>query len=57
MRRIIDEFNRDAVAIRVKRKLNSIDVLEALGNVMVCRGTPDYLRSDNGPEFIATTLR
>ena len=24
---------------------------------MVCRGAPDYMRSDNGPEFVATTLR
>lgn len=54
---IIDEFTREALVIRVKRKLNSTDVLETLADVMVCRGAPDYIRSDNGPEFIATTLR
>ena len=54
---IIDEFTREALAIRVKRKLNSTDVLETLADVMVRRGAPDYIRSDNGPEFVATTLR
>ena len=43
--------------IRVKRKLNSIDVLETLADVMISRGRPDYICSDNGPEFIAKTLR
>ena len=54
---LIDEFTREALAIRVKRKLNSTDVLETLADVMIVRGTPDYIRSDNGPEFIALTLR
>ena len=44
-------------AIRVRRRLNSTHVLETLADVMVRRGTPDYIRSDNGLEFIATTLR
>ena len=54
---LIDEFTREALAIRVKRKLNSTDVLETLAEVMIRRGTPDFIRSDNGPEFIARTLR
>ena len=54
---LIDEFSRESLAIRVKRKLNSTDVLEVLADVMICRGTPQYIRSDNGPEFIATALR
>jgi putative transposase len=54
---LIDEFTREALAIRVKRKLNSIDVLETLADVMISRGRPDHIRSDNGPEFIANTLR
>jgi putative transposase len=54
---LIDEFTREALAIRVKRKLNSTDVLETLADVMIGRGTPNFIRSDNGPEFIAHTLR
>ena len=54
---LIDEYTRQALAIRVKRKLNSTDVLETLADVMIDRGTPQYIRSDNGPEFIALALR
>ena len=54
---LIDEFTREALAIRVKRKLNSVDVLETLADVMISRGRPDYIRSDNGLEFIAKALR
>ena len=54
---VIDEFTREALAIRVKRRLNSTDVLETLADLMILRGPPAYVRSDNGPEFIATTLR
>lgn len=54
---LIDEYTREALAIRVKRRLNSMDVLETLADAMLCRGKPDYLRSDNGPEFIARALR
>ncbi len=54
---LIDEFTREALAIRVKRKLNSNDVLETLADLMISRGTPEFICSDNGPEFIALTLR
>ena len=54
---LIDEFTHEALAIRVKRKLNSTDVLETLADVMILRGPPVYVRSDNGPEFIAIALR
>ncbi len=54
---VIDEYTREALAIRVKRRLNSTDVLETLADLMILRGPPAFVRSDNGPEFIATTLR
>ena len=57
MLRLIDEFTHEALAIRVKRKLNATDVLETLADVIILRGPPAYVRSDNGPEFIALTLR
>ena len=34
-------------------KLRSSEVLNALAEVMAGRSVPKYLRSDNGPEFIA----
>jgi transposase InsO family protein len=54
---IIDEYTREALMIRVDRKLNSTDVIDALTDLFILRGPPSYIRSDNGPEFIATAVR
>ncbi|WP_288992835.1 IS3 family transposase [uncultured Marinobacter sp.] len=54
---ILDEYSRECLAIRVKRKLNSIEVIDALTDLFILRGIPAYIRSDNGPEFIAEALR
>jgi len=54
---ITDEFTREAIAIRVARTLKATDVIEALCDLFVERGIPIHIRSDNGPEFVATALR
>lgn len=54
---IIDEYTRESLAIRVKRKLNSTDVIDALTDLFILRGVPAYIRSDNGPEFVAEAVR
>ena len=54
---VIDEYSRECLWIEVARKLNSINVLECLGELFVQRGTPSYLRSDNGSEFTAKLVR
>jgi transposase InsO family protein len=54
---IVDEFSRECLEIRVKRKLNSTDVVDALTDLFILRGVPAYIRSDNGPEFIAEIVR
>ncbi|KMW58669.1 Mobile element protein [Candidatus Rhodobacter oscarellae] len=54
---IIDEFTKEALMIRVDRKLNSIDVVDALTDLFILRGPPEFIRSDNGPEFIALKVR
>ena len=54
---IIDEYTREVLMIRVDRKLNSTDVLDALTDLFILRGPPEYIRSDNGPEFIAQKVR
>lgn len=54
---ILDEHSRECLAIRVKRKLNSLDVIDALSDLFILRGVPAYIRSDNGPEFIAEKVR
>jgi putative transposase len=57
MLNIIDEFTRECLAIRIDRKLNSTDVIDALSDLFIIRGVPGYVRSDNGPEFIAEAVR
>lgn len=54
---ILDEFSRECLEIRVKRKLNSTDVVDALTDLFILRGIPAFIRSDNGPEFIAEIVR
>jgi putative transposase len=54
---IIDEYSRECLAIDVGRSLTSEDVLERLTQLFVDRGVPAYLRSDNGPEFVAKAVR
>ncbi|VCU61241.1 Mobile element protein [Tritonibacter mobilis] len=44
---IIDEYTREALMIRADRKLNSTDVLDALTDLFILRGPPEYIRSDN----------
>src|SRR6202030_4071442 len=54
---LIDEYTRECLAIRVARRLGSAEVIEVLGEVMLGRGIPENIRSDNGPEFIAQELQ
>jgi transposase InsO family protein len=54
---VIDEYTRECLAIEVARKLSSQDVLDVLRDLFVERGDPEYIRSDNGPEFTATAVR
>ena len=54
---LIDEYTRECLAIRVARRLGRYEVIEALADVMLYRGIPGNIRSDNGPEFVAKELR
>ncbi len=44
---IIDEYTKEALMIRVDRKLNSVDVVDTLTDLFILRGPPEYIRSDN----------
>jgi len=54
---VLDEHSRECLAIRIKRKLNSTDVIDVLTDLFILRGVPGYIRSDNGPEFIAEAVQ
>ena len=57
MLNVLDEFTRESLAIRVRRKLSSADVIDVLTDLFIVRGIPGYIRSDNGPEFVADSVR
>jgi len=54
---VIDEFTRECLSIETQRQLNSQDVLDVLRDLFVDRGTPEYIRSDNGAEMTALAVR
>ena len=57
MLNVIDEFTHECLAIRVARKLKATDVIDVLSDLFILRGVPSYIRSDNGPEFIAQAVQ
>jgi transposase InsO family protein len=57
MLNIVDEFTRECLAIKVARKLKGADVIELLADLFITRGTPEHIRSDNGPEFVAKAVQ
>ena len=54
---VVDEFTREALAIRVARRLSSSDVIDVLADLFIAHGTPIHIRSDNGPEFAAMAVK
>jgi transposase InsO family protein len=57
MLNIIDEYTRECLCIKVERKITAQNVLEELFDLIVQKGVPDHIRSDNGPEFTAKAVR
>jgi len=53
---VTDEFTKEGLAIDVAGSIRSARVIEVLARVVSERGAPDYLRSDNGPEFVSRAL-
>jgi putative transposase len=57
MLNVIDEFTHECLAIRVQRQLKAVDVIDVLSDLFILRGVPEYIRSDNGAEFIAKAVQ
>jgi len=53
---VIDDYNREGLAIDVDFSLPSARVIRALDQVIEWRGKPDAMRCDNGPEYISKQL-
>jgi putative transposase len=54
---VIDEFTRECLTLHVDRRIRSGDVLDQIYELFLSRGIPEYIRSDNGPEFAAKAVR
>jgi len=54
---VVDEYTRECLALEVDRSITADRVLDVLTSLFLTRGVPRHIRSDNGPEFIAQTLR
>jgi putative transposase len=44
---VSDEYTRECLALRVERRLWSLQVIDTLADVMLVRGIPEHIRSDN----------
>jgi len=54
---VLDEYTREALCVAVKPKMGNAEVLEALYPLFLCHGKPEFIRSDNGPEFAAENFQ
>ncbi len=54
---VSDEYTRECLAFEPRRTFDHRDVINVLGSLMIVRGKPSFIRSDNGPEFIAHALQ
>ena len=57
MMTLLDEYSRQSLAIQVERQITAAQVLGVFEQAMIQYGVPGYIRSDNGPEFIATKVQ
>src|SRR5919202_1226893 len=54
---IVEEYSRECLALEMERSITAEDVVEVLDKLFRERGEPAYIRSDNGPEFIAQAIK
>ncbi len=54
---IVDEYTRECLSINVERSITADDIVATLASLFRRRGEPEFIRSDNGPEFIAKAIK
>jgi putative transposase len=54
---VVDEHTRECLSIEVERSITAEDVIGTLARLFLQRGAPAFIRSDNGPEFVARALK
>ena len=54
---VVDEFTRECLAIDVSGSIRSARVIDVMARLITVHGAPAFIRSDNGPEFVAQALQ
>ena len=54
---IIDDYNRESLAIEIDTSLPALRVIRTLNRLIETRSKPKVIRVDNGPEFISDRLQ
>jgi transposase InsO family protein len=54
---VVDEYTRECLTVEVERRFTAQDVVRTLARLFKERGAPQFIRSDNGPEFVATAVK
>jgi putative transposase len=54
---VVDEYTRECLSVDVGRSITAEDVVETLASLFGRRGEPSFIRSDNGPEFVAKAVK
>lgn len=54
---VLDEYTKEVHVLRPERQIGSHDVIALVREAIAAHGAPQFIRSDNGPEFIAKDLQ
>ena len=54
---VLDEYTRESLALEVERSIKGDDVVEILAYLFQVHGEPEFIRSDNGPEFVSKAVK
>ena len=54
---VLDEYTKEVHVLRPERRIGSVDVIELVKAAVAQHGAPEFIRSDNGSEFIAKDLQ
>jgi len=54
---LVDEYTRECLTLGIECSITAEDVVRTLDRLFIERGEPDYIRSDNGPEFVAKAIK
>ena len=54
---VVDEYSRECLSLEVERSITAQEVVKTLAILFAHRGEPAFIRSDNGPEFVAKAVK